>query len=110
MEKVLLRREAKRKLILADRKATVAQILCTIVASRKEQKHLRMQNTSNPAADGLQQPKTTLGSTFVAQEQKAENAGGHRLTKTGQLKTGKNVAWSDDSRFLLRLTDGRVRI
>jgi len=32
------------------------------------------------------------------------------LTKIGQLKTGKNVAWSDESLFLLRHLDGRVRI
>jgi len=33
------------------------------------------------------------------------------LTKIGQLdKDWKNVAWSDESRFLLRHSDGRVRI
>jgi len=26
------------------------------------------------------------------------------------LKTGKNVAWSDESQFLLRHSDGKVRI
>jgi len=32
------------------------------------------------------------------------------LTKIGQLKIGKNFAWSDKSRFLLRHLDDRVRI
>ncbi len=34
----------------------------------------------------------------------------HRLTKIGQQKIGKNVACSDESRFLLQHSDGRVRI
>ncbi len=34
----------------------------------------------------------------------------YRLTKSGQYKIGKKVAWSDESRFLLRHSDGRVRI
>ncbi len=34
----------------------------------------------------------------------------HRITKIGKQKIGKNVAWSDESRFLLRHSDGRVRI
>jgi len=32
------------------------------------------------------------------------------LCKIGQLKTRKNFAWSDESQFLLRHSDGRVRI
>jgi len=32
------------------------------------------------------------------------------LTKIGQLKNGKKIAWSDESRFLLKHSDGRVRI
>ncbi len=50
----------------------------------------------NPEADGLQQQKTTLGAA--------------PLTKTGHKNIGKNVAWSDESRYLLRHSDGRVRI
>ncbi len=46
-----------------------------------------MHNTSNTEADGLQQQKTTPGA-----------------------EDWKNVAWSDKSRFMLRHSDGRVRI
>ena len=34
----------------------------------------------------------------------------HGLTKMGQKKIGKNVAWSDESRFQLQHSDDRVRI
>ncbi len=34
----------------------------------------------------------------------------HRLTKIGQQKIGKNVACSDESRYLRQYSDGRVRI
>ncbi len=34
----------------------------------------------------------------------------HRLTKIGQIEDWKNIAWSDESRFLLQHSDDRVRI
>ena len=66
-----------------------------------------MQNMSNLEADGLQQQKTTSGSTNVSQEQKAEAALGTGSSKNWTIGDEKNVAWSDES---LRRTDGRVRI
>ncbi len=56
--------------------------------------HLWTHNTSNPEADGLQQQKTT---TIHTGSPKLDN---RRL---------KNIAWSDESWFLLH-SDGRVRI
>lgn len=55
---------------------------------------------------GLQQQKFTLGS-FVSKEQEAEaDVAQAHSNWTG--KDWENVAWSDESLFLLRLTDGRV--
>ncbi len=65
----------------------------------------------NPEADGLQQQKTTPGAAPVSEEQETEAT----FTKLTQItnwtiEDWKNVAWSDESRFLLRHSDGRVRI
>ncbi len=81
------------RLVREDRKATVTQI-----TTRYNQ---GMQNTisecttrSNPEADGLQQQKTNLGAAPV----------------NWTTEDWKNVAWSDESRFLLQHSDGRVII
>ncbi len=81
------------RLVRDDRKATVTQI-----TTRYNQ---GMQNTisectthSNPEADGLQQQKTTPGAAPV----------------NWTIEDWKNVAWSDESRFLLQHSDGRVII
>ncbi len=57
--------------------------------------HLWTHNTSNPEANGLQQQKTTPGA---------------QAHQSWTIEDWKNVAWSDESRFLLRHSDGRVRI
>lgn len=55
----------------------------------------------NLEADGLQQQKTTAGSAHDSTGKYGYNL--HKLTKIGQQtsKNKKNVAWSDESRFLL---------
>ena len=83
------------RLVWADRKATVTRI--TTVESR-------MHNKSNL---GLQSQKNTSGSSSVRQEQKADAAVG-TCHQNWTAKDCKN-AWSGES-FLLRYTDGRVRI
>ena len=60
-------------------------------------------------ADGLQQQKNMLGSTSVSQEQKAE-ATVFTGSPNWTSEDWKYIAWSDKSRFLLRLIDGKVRI
>uniref|UniRef100_A0A8C9SXX1 Uncharacterized protein n=1 Tax=Scleropages formosus TaxID=113540 RepID=A0A8C9SXX1_SCLFO len=52
------------RLVRADRRAIVTQIMTLYKCGE-----LRMHNMSNLEADGLQQQKTTLGSTPVTQEQ-----------------------------------------
>ncbi len=63
----------------------------------------------NPEADGLQQQKTTPGAAPVSWEQETE-----ATIRTGSPKLDnrrlEKVALSEESRFLLRHSDGRVRI
>ena len=61
--------------------------------------------TFNLEAHGLKEKK----STSVSQGTERRGCSGHRPNKTEQLMT-KNVAFSDESQFLLRHTDGRVRL
>jgi len=58
-----------------------------------------MRNTSNFEADGLQQQKTTPGAT-QSYEQETE-ATVHKGHQNWTIEEWKNIAWSDDSRFLL---------
>ncbi len=64
-----------------------------------------MHNTSNPEADGLQQQKTTSGASC----QLRTGNGGYNL-QNWTKEDCKIVAWPDESRFLLRHSDGRVQI
>ncbi len=71
--------------------------------------HLWTHNTSNPEADELQQQKTTPVSVLSAKNRKRRL----QFTQAHQnwtIEDWKNVAWSDESRFLLQHSDGRVRI
>ncbi len=68
-----------------------------------------MHNMSKPEADGLQQQKTIPGIAPVRKNRKRTL----QFTQAHQnwtIEDWKNVAWSDDSRFLLWHSDGRVRI
>ncbi len=71
--------------------------------------HLWTHNMSNPEADGLQQQKTTPVPLLSAKNRKRRL----KFTQAHQnwtIEDWKHVAWSDESRFLLRHSDGRVRI
>ncbi len=68
-----------------------------------------MHNTSNPEADGLQQQKTTPCAALSAKNRKRRI----QFAQTHQnwtIEDWKSVAWSEESWFLLRHSDGRVRI
>ncbi len=71
--------------------------------------HLWMHNTSNPEADGLQQQKTTPMSLLSAKNRKRRLQFA-QVHQNWTIEDWKNVAWSDESRFLLRHSDGRVKI
>ncbi len=60
--------------------------------------HLWTHKISNPEADGLQQQKTTRRLQFTQAHQ------------NWTVEDRKNISWSDESWFLLRHSDGRVRI
>jgi len=80
------------RLVWADRKATVIQI-----TTRYNMQNSISEHTSNLEADQL-----TTGNWGY-------NSLTKRLTKNWNIEDWKNIAWSDESRFLLRLWD-RVRI
>ncbi len=65
-----------------------------------------MHNTSNPEADGLQQ-KTTPGAAPKNRKRRLQFTLAHQ---NWTIEDWKNVAWSDEPRFLLQHSDGRVRI
>ncbi|KAF7645475.1 hypothetical protein LDENG_00204030 [Lucifuga dentata] len=68
-----------------------------------------MHKTSNLEADGLQQQKTTPGATLSAKNRKLRL----QFTRAHQnwtIEDWKNIGWSDESQFLLRHSDARVRI
>ncbi len=69
-----------------------------------------MHNTSNPEADRLQQQQDHTGCRSYQLRTGHGGYNSHRLPKIGQKDDWKNVAWSDESWFLLRNSDGRVRI
>ncbi len=95
------------RLVRDDRKATVTQI--TTHYNQAMQNTIWTHNTSNPEADELQQQKTTPVPLLSANNRKRRL----QFTQAQQnwrLEDWKNVAWSDESRFLLRHSDGRVRI
>ena len=87
------------RLSRADRKAMVTQIIMLYTCG--EQKSI---------SECFEPSGRWLGSTSVSQKQKAEAAVATGLPKTGQFKIKQNVAWSDESRFLLRNRGGMVRI
>jgi hypothetical protein len=58
---------------------------------------------ANSSADGLLQQTPTPGSTSIRGKTRSGSSG-HMITKTGQLKW-KNIAWSDESQFLLHHAD-----
>ncbi len=64
---------------------------------------------SNPEADGLQKQKTTPVPLLSDKNRKLrlQFAQAHQ---NWTIEDWKTVAWSDESRFLLRHSDGRVRI
>ncbi len=66
-----------------------------------------MHKTSEPEADGLQQQKTTPGVAPKNRKRRLQFAQAHQ---NWRVEDWKNVAWSDESRFLLRHSDSRVRI
>ncbi len=96
------------RLVRDDRKATVTQINTCYNQVMKNTISERI-NTSNPEADGLQQQKTTRVPLLSAKNRKQRL----QLTQAHQnwtIEDWKNVAWSDESRFLLQHSEGRVRI
>ncbi len=96
------------RLVRDDRKVTVTQITTCY--------NQGMQNTSLSAQHIEPWSRWTTAAedyTGCRSCQLRKGNGGyntHRLTKIGQIEDWKNVAWSDESRFLLRHSDGRVRI
>ncbi len=95
------------RLVRDDRKATVTQI--TSLQPTYAEYHLWTHNTSNPEADGLQQQKTTP----VPLRSDKNSTRRIQFTQTHQnwtIEDWKNVPWSDESRLLMRHSDGRVRI
>ena len=95
------------RLVQADRKATVTQI--TTRYNRGLQKSISEHNTSNLEADGLQQQKTMPVPLLSAKNRKLRL----QFTQAHQnwtIENWKNISWSDESRFLLQHSDGRVRI
>ncbi len=71
--------------------------------------HLWTHNTLNPEADGLQQQKTHWVPLLSAKNRKRrlQFAQAHQ---NWIIEDWKNVAWSDEPRFLLSHSDGRGRI
>ncbi len=96
------------RLVRDDRKAALSQI--TTRYNQDIQNAIsEHKNTSNPEADELQQQKTTPVSALSAKKRKRRL----QFTQAHQnwtIEDWKNVAWSDESWFLLRHSDGRVRI
>ncbi len=68
-----------------------------------------MHNTSNPEADGIQQQKTTRVPLLSAKNS-TQRIQFTQDSPNWTIEDWRNVAWSDESRFLLRHSDGRVRI
>jgi len=65
----------------------------------------------NLEADGLQQQKTPPGSvSLISTSNGKKRLQFARAHQNWTVEDWKNVACSDESRFLLRLSDGRVRI
>ena len=76
-------------LVRVDRKAKVIQKQLWWA-----EKHLRMHNTLNLEADGLQQQKTMSGSTYVSQEHKTEAAVGTGSPKLDSWRLEKqSLVW-----------------
>lgn len=95
------------KLVGADRKAAVTQVT-TFYSCGKERKNNISKCTTRPQPLMLmsydrRKPHPCLPGTEI------QGCSGHRLTKTGQVKTG-NIAWSNESGLLLRLTEHKVII
>lgn len=63
-----------------------------------------MHNTWNHEADG-QQEKITQGATSISQEQETETS--LHMSFTLVNRRLENVAWADESQFLLQHSDGR---
>ncbi len=71
---------------------------------RYAESHLWTHNTSNPEADELQKQKTTPVPLLSAKNRKQRI----QFTQNHQnwtIEEWKNVAWSDESRFLLQQSD-----
>ncbi len=63
----------------------------------------------NPEVDGLQQQKTTPVPLLSAKNRK-RRIQFSQAHQSWTIEDCKNVAWFDESRFLLRHSDSRVRI
>ncbi len=97
------------RLVRDDRKTTVTQITTRYNQGMQNTSLNAQHITSNPEADGLQQQKTTPVPLLSAKNRKRrlQFAQAHQNWK---IEDWKNVTWSDESRFLLQHSDGRVRI
>ncbi len=97
------------RLVRDDRKATVTQITTRYNQGMQHTISERTTRRTLKKSPGLQQQKTTPGAAPVSYEQETE-----AKYRTGSPKLDnrrlENVAWSDESQFLLRHSDGRVRI
>ncbi len=68
-----------------------------------------MHNKSNPEADGLKQQKTTPV-PLLSDKNRTQRIQFTQAHQNWTIEDCKNVVWSDESRFLLQHSDGRVRI
>ncbi len=97
------------RLVRDDRKVTVTQITTRYNQGMQNTISERTTRRTLKKSPGLQQQKTTPGAAPVSYEQETE-----AKYRTGSPKLDnrrlENVAWSDESQFLLRHSDGRVRI
>ncbi len=107
-ENALLMSEENGRLVRDDRKATVTQINHSLQPKVCRIPSLNA-NTSNPEADGYSSRRPHRVPLLSAKNRKRrlQFAQAHQ---NWTIEDWKNVAWSDESRFLLRYSDGRVRI
>ncbi len=97
------------RLVRDDRKATATQIhhslqtnVCRIPSLNTQ--HLEPWSRWAPAAEDH------TGVLLLSTKNRKRRYNSHRLHQNWTIEDWKNVAWSDESRFLLRHSDGRIRI
>lgn len=111
METPCLMREVKREwpawFNLKERLWELRELLFTTVLSRKASQYAWVVDLWGEWATRAEDDR---GFHYYQPRTEIWGCSGKTLPKTGQLKMGGKTAWSNESCFLLRCTDGRVRI